>query len=857
MDGYTADTTDVQGAAVNFGDDDLTKTVTYSANAQTATITYVDDTTGKTLKNDTADGKFNQAISFGTDPATQIASYEGQGYKLVSNDFESGAKFASDNAKNNFTVHLTHATKTASREDTVSQTIHYVYTDGTKAADDNVQTLTFTENGTTDEVTGKTVWTPSASQSFTDVTSPVLNGYTADQTNVQGAVVNFGDDDLTKTVTYSANAQTATITYVDDTTGKTLKTDTADGKFNQAISFGTDPVAQINTYEGQGYKLVSNDFESGDKFASDNAKNNFTVHLTHNTKTTTREDTVNQTIHYIYTDGTKAADDNVQTLTFTENGTTDEVTGKTTWTPSAAQSFTDVASPVLDGYTADQTNVQGTAVNFGDEDLTQTVTYSANAQTATITYVDDTTGKTLKTDMADGKFNQAISFSTDPATQISNYESQGYKLVSNDFESGAKFASDNSNNNFTVHLTHATKATSREDTVSQTIHYVYTDGTKAAEDNVQTLTFTENGTTDEVTGKTTWTPSASQSFTDVTSPVLDGYTADQTNVQGATVNFGDEDLTKTVNYDANAQTATITYVDDTTGETLKTDTADGKFNQAISFGTDPATQISDYEGQGYKLVSSDFQSGAKFASDNAKNNFTVHLEHAVTPVNDSKTVTETIHYVFTDGSQAAADNTQTVTFSRTGEQDAVTNEKTWGAWSQDSQSFAAVTSPSLDGYTADKQAIASQTITPTSGDIEQTVTYTATADPDFDTHYKNADTKPTDDTTDTTNTTDTTTTTPSTTPTGKDQSTGDRTTQTTGSDVVTPTGKNIHGATLSTDSARRTNAATTTDTTSAGRAASQRLPQTGNADSTALAGLGFASLLTMFGLLGSKKKKQD
>ncbi|WP_427860482.1 mucin-binding protein, partial [Liquorilactobacillus sicerae] len=77
---------------------------------------------------------------------------------------------------------------------------------------------------------------------------------------------------------------------------------------------------------------------------------------------------------------------------------------------------------------------------------------------------------------------------------------------------------------------------------------------------------------------------------------------------------------------------------------------------------------------------------------------------------ETKTVNETIHYIYKDGSKAADDYVATpVEFTRTVSTDAVTGEKTYGAWSAD-QTFGAVTSPELKGYTPDQTAIAAQTV---------------------------------------------------------------------------------------------------------------------------------------------------
>ncbi|MGJ3736963.1 mucin-binding protein, partial [Lactiplantibacillus argentoratensis] len=89
---------------------------------------------------------------------------------------------------------------------------------------------------------------------------------------------------------------------------------------------------------------------------------------------------------------------------------------------------------------------------------------------------------------------------------------------------------------------------------------------------------------------------------------------------------------------------------------------------------------------------------------------------------EAKTVTETIHYQGA-GNQTPADNTAQVTFTRQVSTDAVTGEKTYGSWSAD-QSFAAVTSPVIKGYTPDQAEIGAQTVSGDASDLDFTVVYT-------------------------------------------------------------------------------------------------------------------------------------
>ena len=194
--------------------------------------------------------------------------------------------------------------------------------------------------------------------------------------------------------------------------------------------------------------------------------------------------------------------------------------------------------------------------------------------------------------------------------------------------------------------------TSESQTVNETIHYIYKNGDKAADDYQATpLNFTRTVTTDKVTGEKTYGSwSADQSFAAVTSPAIKGYTPDQAEIGSQTVSGDSSDLDFTVVYAKNAPTITT----------------------------------------------------------------------------ESKTINETIHYVYKDGTTAHDDYVaKPVEFTREVSTDAVTEGKTYGAWSAD-QSFAAVTSPELKGYTADKAQIDKQTVNGDSKDLEFKVTYTKT-----------------------------------------------------------------------------------------------------------------------------------
>ena len=152
----------------------------------------------------------------------------------------------------------------------------------------------------------------------------------------------------------------------------------------------------------------------------------------------------------------------------------------------------------------------------------------------------------------------------------------------------------------------------------------------------------------------------------------------------------------------------------------------------------PDYQVAPKDITGYTLVTSDSPvsslNGKQLTTSEAvpflandQTVYYVYTKNAPTITTEKKTVNETIHYVYKDGSKAADDYVaKPVEFTRQVSTDAVTGEKTYGNWSAD-QSFDAVTSPELKGYTADKAQIDKQTVNGDSKDLEFTVTYTKNA----------------------------------------------------------------------------------------------------------------------------------
>ena len=296
-----------------------------------------------------------------------------------------------------------------------------------------------------------------------------------------------------------------------------------------------------------------------------------------------------------------------------------------------------------------------------------------------------------------------------------------------------------------VYTKNAPMITTDTKTVKEANHYQGAGNQPRAHHTAQ-VTFTRQGSTDAVTGETTYGPwSADQSFDAVPSPEVKGYTADKAQIDKQPVNGDSKDLEFTVTYTKNAPTITtdkktvnetVSYVDQNGHVLAQPHTASVDFTRQVS--TDAVTGEKTYgawsEAQSFDAVTSPELKG--YTADKAQIDkqtvngdskdlaFTVtYTKNAPTITTDKKTVNETVSYVDQNGHVLAQPHTASVDFTRQVSTDAVTGEKTYGAWSE-AQSFDAVTSPELKGYTADKAQIDKQTVNGDSKDLEFTVTYT-------------------------------------------------------------------------------------------------------------------------------------
>ena len=582
---------------------------------------------------------------------------------------------------------------------------------------------------------------------------------------------------LKVTIPYTL-AENITVNYIDDTTGKTLESKSLSGKPNTESNYSTKDT--IDKYVAQNYVLVNDPTNQAPlSFDNDELPNNqnYKVHFKHGIGPVSNKKTVTETIHYIYKDGSPAAKDATNQLTFTETGTKDLVTGTTDTKWTAPQTFASVTSPTISGYTPDQLKIDAIKVDHNSQNIEKTVIYNADKQRAVLRFYDDTEGKFIdfaKDLKTDGTSKSTISF-----TIPSNYDFSNYNFVAvnvgndpknittklsgdtlSDVTYGKFDTNDQVDQYFIAHFTHKTNDVKENKSISEKVVLYAENGPKKGQ-ALQTIElgntgFTRNGQKDLVTNQVSWeTWTIENNSHAVSLPVTFStvYKIDPTNITQTTpvskkfeinnqivspLTFNattDQDLIKSlanstefmvkVPYEL-TENVNVTYIDDTTGKTLETKSLSGEPNTNSQYSTKDT--IDKYVANNYVLISDPTDQKNIFYDNDEKpnnQNYDVHFKHAFKEINNSKTVNETITYIYDNGKEAAPTYNTSVEFTQTGKLDLVTNKEELNDWSPVSNTFIAVTSPVIKNYTADQKQIAAQAVQPNSSDLSFQVVYTA------------------------------------------------------------------------------------------------------------------------------------
>ena len=185
--------------------------------------------------------------------------------------------------------------------------------------------------------------------------------------------------------------------------------------------------------------------------------------------------------------------------------------------------------------------------------------------------------------------------------------------------------------------------------------------------------------------------------------------------------------TVTYIYQADTETVTINFVDQSDGDSLvKQVHVSGNYDTTANF--DVNSYVSQHL-KGYEVVSSNWPTtGVLLGADSSSQApYQVVLKHKLTTTTQTKTVTQTINYQYEDGKRALAPKVTKITFTRTVTTDDVTGQQTFGTWqTSSSTTFPSVTAPTIVGYTASPaETSAVVGVNADSSDNVQTIVYQA------------------------------------------------------------------------------------------------------------------------------------
>ena len=665
--GYTPTQTKVDGTKVTSNTQDSTVNISYTANDQNINIVYKDG--DKTIKTTPVAGKTDETVNIDLDVPG--------GYD-VTNTPDKIYTFKPE-GNSDVIVELGHKTQEVSDSKTITRTINVTNPDGSVKT--TKQSTELTRTGIKDIVTGDIQWNDWSTGSFERFDTPEINGYTPTQAKVNDAKVTSDTQDSTVNISYTANDQSINIVYKDG--DKVVKTTPLTGK--------TDETVNVPISVPDGYNMT-NTPDKTYTFKPD-SNSDIVVELSHQTQPVNDAKTVTRTINVTNPDSSVKT--TKQTTTLTRTGTKDVVTGNINWNDWSTGSFDEVNVPSVKGYTPTQAQVKSETVTSDTQDSVINISYTANDQSTNIVYKDG--DKVVKTTPVTGKTGETVKVNVDvpDGYHVTNKPDQTYTFVPD------------GNNDIIVELGHNTSNVNDRKKVTRTINVTKPDG--SVKSTTQIVELTRTGVKDAITGDIQWNNWTTGSFNKFDTPEITGYTPTQSHADGAKVTNDTQDSTINITYTANDQSINIVYKDG--DKTIKSTPVTGKTGETVDVNV---TVLDGYETTNTPAETYTFKP-------DGNQDITVELKHKTTSVTDAKTVTRTINVANPDGDVKTTK--QTVTLTRRGTKDLVTNDIRWNNWS--TGSFDEFDVPKLTGYTPSQSQVQSEPVTSDTQDSVVNISYTA------------------------------------------------------------------------------------------------------------------------------------
>ncbi|AQN80082.1 hypothetical protein A9176_06855 [Leuconostoc garlicum] len=759
----------------------------YTANEQKASITYIDQTTGNTITVTTVTGKSDQTSDYRTQPT--IDSLTNHGYELVSDNYpKNGVVFDhDDNVDQSYQVVMKHQTKTVTPDqpgepgqpidpsnpngpkypnDTdykalhreINQAVQYVDDKGKTVSPKVTDQVVFDRTGVIDQVTGSVTYSDWQAKNndttFEAKTSPIINGMYANKSVVEAKVVTADSSDDLETVVYSQLGA-----LVPDVPGA------------KPVPYPNDPTDPSKP----GNPVIPN--IPGYTPVDPNGKPLTPGEVYPVDPSTPGTDTP---IHY-------TANEQKASITYIDQTTGNTIT-VTTVTGKSDQTSDYRTQPTIDsltnhGYELVSDNYPKNGVVFDhDDNVDQSYQVVMKHQTKTVTpdqpgepgqpidpsnpngpkYPNDTDYKALHREI-----NQAVQYVDDKG-----------KTVSPKVTDQVVFDRTGVIDQVTGSVTYSDWQAKNNDTTfeaktSPIINGMYANKsvveakvvTADSSDDLETVVYSQLGAlVPDVPGaKPVPYPNDPTDPSKPGNPVIPnipGYTPVDPNGKPLTpgevypVDPSTPGTDTPIHYTANEQKASITYIDQTTGNTITVTTVTGKSDQTSDYRTQPT--IDSLTNHGYELVSDNYpKNGVVFDhDDNVDQSYQVVMKHqtkTVTPdqpgepgqpidpsnpngpkyPNDTdykalhREINQAVQYVDDKGKTVSPKVTDQVVFDRTGVIDQVTGSVTYSDWQakNNDTTFEAKTSPIINGMYANKSVVEAKVVTADSSDDLETVVY--------------------------------------------------------------------------------------------------------------------------------------
>ena len=432
-----------------------TFTIRYVPAQQTSRVDYKDTQSGTIVHQTQLSGVTDQTIN--------VANEVPAGYHLASGAQVPTKYTFSGESNPTVTVNLVHATTTVTPDapkttaDKLPDNPTKTYPSGV-AKDDLNKTITRTINVTdphtqkvatttqpvhltrtadVDEVSGAVTYGKWTTGEWPTFNAPVVAGYTPSQASVAKTTVTDTTKDQTVKITYTANPQSTTVNYVDQS-GKTIHTTPVKGVTDQTVKVPSEVPAGWKLVDGQtvpkevtfgpdGYPAVTVKIEHGHvtvtpdqpKTPSDKLPDNPTKPYPSGVSQNDLNKTITRTIQVVDPHTQKVAT-TTQSVHLTRTADVDEVSGAVTYGQWTTDTWNQFTTPAVPGYTPTQAVINQTTVTDTTKDQTIKITYTANSQTTQVNYVDQS-GKVVHATPIKGV--------TDQTVKVPNEVPAGWKLV--------------------------------------------------------------------------------------------------------------------------------------------------------------------------------------------------------------------------------------------------------------------------------------------------------------------------------------------------------------------------------------------------------------------------------------------